>query len=89
MRGFATETNSPFATWFSMITQTLRGELAARKTMNNRINNECEQLDHRTCRSICDAVGERLQQNIRPEPALSPHLQHLVDELHRRHDEPR
>jgi hypothetical protein len=56
--------------------------------MNNRINNECEQLDHRTCRSICDAVGERLQQNIRPEPALSPHLQHLVDQL-RRHDHER
>ena len=52
--------------------------------MNNRINNDFEQLDHRTCQSICDAVGERLQENMRPEPALSPHLQHLVDELRRR-----
>lgn len=39
-------------------------------------------IDYRTSRSICDAVGERLQQSLRPDlSGLSPHLQHLLDEL--------
>jgi hypothetical protein len=42
-------------------------------------------LDHRSTRAICDAVGERLQQVLRPESTSSPsHLEHLVDELRRR-----
>jgi hypothetical protein len=46
---------------------------------------DIEALDHRSSRSICDAVGERLQQIFRPDPTgMSPHLQHLVDELRRR-----
>jgi hypothetical protein len=52
--------------------------------MNNQIDSYFEELDHRTCRSICDAVGERLQQSIRPETSLTSHLQHLMDELRRR-----
>ena len=52
--------------------------------MNSRINNEAEEIDHKTSRAICDGVGERLQQYMRPEPELSPHLQRLVDELRRR-----
>jgi hypothetical protein len=52
--------------------------------MDHRINRDIEQIDHRTARSICDAVGERLQRDIRPETKLSPHLQRLVDELRRR-----
>jgi hypothetical protein len=52
--------------------------------MDSRINPAFEQIDHRTSRSICDAVGERLKQNMRPETELSPHLQRLVDELRRR-----
>ena len=52
--------------------------------MSSRINNEHEQIDYRTSRSICDAVGERLQQSMRPETELSPHLQRLVDELRQR-----
>jgi hypothetical protein len=52
--------------------------------MNNRIDRHFEQIDHRTSRSICDAVGERLQQNMRPETELSPRLQPLMDELRRR-----
>ena len=52
-----------------------------------RINNEFEQIDHKTCVSICDAVGERLQQNLRPETELSPRLRQLVDALRRRDDE--
>ncbi len=54
--------------------------------MDSRINPVFEQIDHRTSRSICDAVGERLQQNMRPETTLPTHLQHLVDELRRRDD---
>ena len=52
--------------------------------MDSRINDDFEQIDHRTARSICDAVGERLQQSMRPETELSPHLKQLVNELLRR-----
>jgi len=52
--------------------------------MNNRIDDQREQIDHKTSRSICEAVGERLRQNLRPEPSLPAHLQRLVDELIRR-----
>ena len=49
-----------------------------------------EMIDHRTSRSICDAIGERLQQHMKPEAALSDHLKHLLAELRRRdlHDRP-
>jgi hypothetical protein len=58
--------------------------------MNSRINDNSEQIDRKTCRSICDAVGERLQQNLRPDSSrLSSHLQHLMDELRRRDTEGR
>ena len=41
-----------------------------------------------TSRSICDAVGERLQQDLRPEATPpSPYLQHLLEELRRRDGE--
>ena len=55
--------------------------------MDARINSDFEQLDHRTCQSICVAVGERLQQRIRPETELSPRLRELMDELRRRDNE--
>jgi hypothetical protein len=45
---------------------------------------DIESLDHRSSRSICDAVGERLQQILGPDSGMSSHLQHLVDELRRR-----
>jgi hypothetical protein len=54
--------------------------------MNARINGDFEPIDHRTCQAICDAVGERLQQNMRPETELSPRLRELMDELRRRDD---
>jgi len=48
---------------------------------------DLESLDHKSSRAICDAVGERLQQVLRPESTSpSSHLQHLVDELRRRDD---
>jgi len=52
--------------------------------MNGRFADDCEQIDRRTSRSICDAVGERLQQSLRPEPRLTSHLAHLLDELRKR-----
>jgi hypothetical protein len=56
--------------------------------MNNRITNSSELIDRRTSRSICDAVGERLQQTLRPDAArLSPYLQQLMDELRRQDNE--
>ena len=60
-------------------------EMKRNKIMNRRISDNSEGIDRRTSRSICDAVGERLQQDLRPE-ALRPssHLQHLMDELRRR-----
>ena len=51
--------------------------------MSNRIN-ESEQIDRATSRAICRAVGERVQQDLRPENSKLPsHLQHLMDELQR------
>jgi hypothetical protein len=55
--------------------------------MNTRINDDRQQIDHRTCMSICDAIGERLQQRMRPETELSPRLRELVEELRRRDNE--
>ncbi|MGF6432811.1 hypothetical protein ABIE91_008031 [Bradyrhizobium elkanii] len=50
----------------------------------SKIDKDADQIDHKTCRYICDAVGERLQQSMRPEPALSSRLQQLLDEMQRR-----
>ncbi len=52
--------------------------------MNAQNNSKCEPIDHKTSRSICDAVGERLQRSLRPEAELSPPLRRLVEELRRR-----
>jgi hypothetical protein len=49
--------------------------------------NDSEQIDRRTIRSICDAVGERLQQSLRPERRLPTHLEQLLNELQRRERE--
>jgi hypothetical protein len=58
--------------------------------MNGEILNNNEQIDYRTSRSICDAIGERLQRDLRPEHSrLSPRLQLMLDELHRRDREDR
>jgi hypothetical protein len=50
--------------------------------------NDSEQIDRRISRSICDAVGERLQQSLRPEPRLPTHLEQLLDELKQRERDP-
>ena len=39
-------------------------------------------IDHKTARSICDEVGERLQQDLTHEALpLPPYLERLVDEF--------
>lgn len=44
-----------------------------------------DEIDRKTSRAICDAVGERLQQSLRPEFASpSPRLDRLIEELRRR-----
>ena len=55
--------------------------------MDPRINSDYEEIDHKTCRTICDAVGERLKQRMRPEASLSSPLQRLMEELRRRDNE--
>jgi hypothetical protein len=58
--------------------------------MNGRIADKSETIDGKTSRSICDAVGERLQQRLRPEPlGQSTELQHLMDELRNQDGESR
>jgi hypothetical protein len=52
--------------------------------MNSHIS-DSEPIDRKTSRSICDAIGERLQQALRPDSLrLSTHLEHLMDELRKR-----
>ena len=53
---------------------------------SSRINNDHDQLDRKTTRAICDGVGERLQQYIRPETTLPTHLEQLLEALRRRDD---
>jgi hypothetical protein len=55
--------------------------------MTGLFANDSEQIDRRTSRSICDAVGERLQQSLRPEPRLPTHLEQLLNELQKRERE--
>ncbi|MBR0844266.1 hypothetical protein JQ607_29045 [Bradyrhizobium liaoningense] len=52
--------------------------------MAGLLANDTEQIDRRTSRSICDAVGERLQQSLQPEPRLPTHLEYLLNELKKR-----
>jgi hypothetical protein len=47
-----------------------------------------EMIDRKTSRSICDAVGERLQQFLHPQHmGPSPDLDRLIEELRRRENE--
>ena len=53
--------------------------------MAGRTDDQNEAIDRKTSRSICKAVGERLQESLRVELShLSSHLQQLMDELRRR-----
>ena len=56
----------------------------AEPAMSDRIDQSSETIDRATSRSICRAVGERLQQSFRPESSeLPPHMRQLMDELRR------
>jgi hypothetical protein len=58
--------------------------------MNNRTTDSGEQIDRKTSRSICDAVGERLRDSLPRESLhLTSRLQHLMDELRSRDSEDR
>ena len=47
-----------------------------------------ETIDRKTSRSICDAVGQRLQQFLHPQNmGPSSDLERLIEELHRRESE--
>jgi hypothetical protein len=60
------------------------------QVMNSRITDNSEQIDRKTSRSICDAVGEKLQKDLHPDSLrLSSHLEHLMDELRKRDGEDR
>jgi len=44
-----------------------------------------EEIDRKTSRSICHAVGQRLQQNLAPRfMAPAPELDRLIEEMQRR-----
>lgn len=53
--------------------------------MNSQTARESVEIDRKTSRSICDAIGERLQRELGSETSRpSAHLQYLLDELRRR-----
>jgi hypothetical protein len=76
----------PEAETFSVpMTCSNASELVTEPVMNTRNLQYSEQIDYRTSRSICDAIGERLQQDLRPDASrLSSHLKYLLDELRMR-----
>ena len=56
--------------------------------MNGRATEPREPIDHGTSRSICDAVGERLQHDLRPQSFTpSSYLEHLLEELRKQDEE--
>jgi hypothetical protein len=58
--------------------------------MNDPITDDCDTIDRKTIRSICDSVGELLRQRLTLEASRPSHeLQHLLDELRRRDGETR
>jgi hypothetical protein len=47
-----------------------------------------EPIDYKTSRSICDAVGERLQHHLRPQHfASSSYLEYLLEELRKQENQ--
>ncbi|MDB5505045.1 MAG: hypothetical protein JWR89_4947 [Tardiphaga sp.] len=52
--------------------------------MQKRITGSDQHFDRTTSASICNAIGERLRQNMQPESsALPSRLQALLDEMQR------
>jgi hypothetical protein len=68
----------------------IRNDHEAELVMNSLTTDDSEPIDRKTSRSICDAVGERLQQNLHPDSLYpSSHLDDLMDELRNRDSEDR
>ena len=58
--------------------------------MNRQPTDDTDTIDGKTSRSICNAVGERLQQNLRPDFSRLPEqLRHLMDALRQQDSEMR
>ena len=58
--------------------------------MNGQSTKTTDTIDGKTSRSICKAVGERLQQSIRPDFSRLPEqLRDLMDALRRQDSEMR
>ncbi len=58
--------------------------------MNRHPANSIDMIDGKTSRSICNAVGERLQRSMRPDFSRLPdELRHLLDALRRQDAEAR
>lgn len=54
--------------------------------LTNRIS---DHIDHKTARSICDEVGDSLQQSLSLEASpVPPYLERLVDELRKQERHP-
>ena len=52
--------------------------------MDGRSGDNSEMIDGKTSRSICDAIGQRLQQSLQPDFSKLPdRLRHLMDALGR------
>ena len=51
--------------------------------MPNRINADPLPMDHRTSAAVCDGIGERLRDVLKPSMTeLPPRLQELMERLH-------
>jgi hypothetical protein len=60
----------------------------AELAMNSRMTDDSEAIDRKTSRSICDAVGERLRGDLRPDTSrLSSYLENLMAELRKRDED--
>jgi hypothetical protein len=58
--------------------------------MNAQSTDSTDMIDGKTSRSICNAVGERLQQDLRPDFSRLPEqLRHLMDALRQQDAETR
>jgi hypothetical protein len=56
--------------------------------MPGRETHQREEIDRKTSRSICEAVGERLQESLKPHSMeRAPELERLVEKLRRRERE--
>ena len=68
-------------TWFEVALSCVKSGAL----MNGRFAEDSQAIDGKTSRSICNAVGERLQQRLRPDFSRLPdRLRELMEALRRR-----